>query len=165
MPSYTGEYECKVDSKNRIALPSKLIKMMPEDLPKRFYISRGQEKNLVLYPLPKWEERKNKIEALDELSTRERLFKRAFFLFSFPVELDKANRFVIPAKLQEYSGITKDIPDVTIVGCSDYFEIWNTGELEKTMEELLKGDAYEQLSNEISNKHRNQNNSANKMND
>ncbi len=51
MASLIGEYECKVDEKNRVILPAALKKKLSPEANDRFMINRGFKNYLALYPM------------------------------------------------------------------------------------------------------------------
>ena len=57
MVNLIGEFDCKIDVKGRIMMPSALKKQIPPESEERFVINRGFEKCLVLYPMSEWKER------------------------------------------------------------------------------------------------------------
>ena len=54
MLSFLGEYDCKVDSKGRLKMPSGLKRQLHPDDQDKFVLSRGIEEHLNLYPLKEW---------------------------------------------------------------------------------------------------------------
>ena len=54
MANFLGEFECKLDSKLRIALPAALRKQLPVEAEGRLVVNRGFEQHLVLYPFTEW---------------------------------------------------------------------------------------------------------------
>ncbi len=62
-----GEFECKVDDKSRVILPSGLKKQISQEAQERFVINRGFEGCLVLYPMNVWKETTAKIDKLNLL--------------------------------------------------------------------------------------------------
>jgi MraZ protein len=66
MPFLSGEFECKLDPKSRMMLPSGFKKKLPEIETDGFVINRGSgsRKFLQLYTAKDWE---TKLAALDEL--------------------------------------------------------------------------------------------------
>ena len=54
MTNFLGEFECKVDAKGRILLPSNLKKQLSPAAEEKFVLNRGFEKHLVLYPMNEW---------------------------------------------------------------------------------------------------------------
>ena len=51
MAFFTSEFECKLDAKGRLVLPSKLKSILPEASIRHLVIRKGFEPNLIIYPL------------------------------------------------------------------------------------------------------------------
>ena len=50
MSRFTGEYEVRLDDKNRLRLPAVLLRQLGEEVKLGLVINRGFDKCLVLYP-------------------------------------------------------------------------------------------------------------------
>lgn len=128
----TGEYECKLDAKGRLVLPSKLKILLPETSHLELFLVKGFEPCLVLYPRVEYQKIFSRIAGLNEFNAEYRSLQRNFFRGSTPVELDNAGRFLIPKIMLEYASIDNSC---TMVGMGNRMEIWNT---EKYEEYLIK---------------------------
>ena len=62
------------------------------------------------------------LSGLNPLSPQARDLKRFFFNNSFDVELDSANRLMIPGPLMEYGGLDKN---VVVAGSGECIELWD----------------------------------------
>ena len=54
MSYFSGEYECKIDAKGRMVLPSKIKANLPEVATNEVVVKRGFEPCLVIYPMVEW---------------------------------------------------------------------------------------------------------------
>jgi MraZ protein len=117
-----GEYEIAIDAKGRCLLPAVLRKQFPEGSGDRFMISRGFENCLNLFPMETWQVNYQKIAVLDDFDEDARTFKRLFLNGATPVEVDNADRILMPKLLQEYANIKKD---AILVGLGDKMELWD----------------------------------------
>ena len=111
MPYLTGEFECKLDPKSRMMIPSGLKKKLPEIEKEGFVIGRGftEKKHLLIYTNKQWETRLEELAALNEYE--EENIKVIRFLTRGATELtpDAAGRVLLPKFLLEYAGIKSDI--------------------------------------------------------
>ena len=55
MTNFIGEFDCKLDAKGRLMVPSGLRKQLSPEANESFVVNRGFEKCLVLYPKNDWE--------------------------------------------------------------------------------------------------------------
>jgi MraZ protein len=120
MTQLLGEYECKIDPKSRMRLPSGLISQLAEEKP-AFVVNRGFENCLMLYPEKVWEEITQEVNALNQYDRRNREFVRYFYRGAQRLELDGADRVLLPKRLLEYAGIEHD---VILVAVNDRIEMW-----------------------------------------
>ena len=132
MNGFHGEYEATVDAKGRFLLPGGLKKQLPEG-EGRFIIGRGFEKCLTLYPLKSWELIIAKISQLNDFDPKVRQFRRQFLGGATEVELDSANRMLLPHTLKEYASLGKDI---VIAAALDRFEIWDATKYKQLFEDF-----------------------------
>lgn len=123
MANFSGEYECKLDAKGRLVLPSRLKAHLPEASGNSIVVTRGFETCLLLFSLAEWNQIfSNMTTQASYFNTEARGAQRSIFRGNTEVELDSNGRFVIPKRLQEFAQLDKD---VLLVGLNDKIEIWN----------------------------------------
>jgi MraZ protein len=122
MLNLIGEYECKLDPKGRIMLPSSLKKQIPPEAEDRFVINRGFEKCLVIYPMNEWKSISEDINRLNLYVKKNRDFVRYFQRGATEFRLDGNNRLLLPKTLLDYAGIGKDI---VLFAYSNRIEVWD----------------------------------------
>jgi MraZ protein len=132
MANFIGEYECKVDSKGRVMLPSGLKKQVSPAAQEKFVVNRGFEKHLNLYPLDEWQKISKEVNKLNLYVAKNREFLRKFNNGATELELDNTSRFLIPKKMMEYAGVDKEI---VLFAFSNRIEIWSKVAYEKLMSE------------------------------
>lgn len=117
MNMFMGQYDYTVDPKGRMTAPAKFR----EELGDQFILTLGLDGCLFAYPLSEWEKF---LESLKKLpGTKEaRQLQRHFLAGAAEVEVDKQGRFLIPMKLREQAGFTKDI---VMVGVLSKIELWS----------------------------------------
>lgn len=122
MTNFFGEYECKLDEKGRLKLPSAILNQLGENTSREFVANRGFERCLYLFPKHVWTVKLNEVQGLNEYLPEVRQFKRYFYRGATEFIPDKADRILLPKILQEYAGIDKTLI-LTAVG--EYLEMWN----------------------------------------
>lgn len=127
-----GEYECKIDAKGRMRMPSGLINQLGEEGALNFVINRGFEKCLMLYPESVWDRITNEINELNLYNKKNRDFVRYFYRGAQKVSMDSADRILVSRRLLEYAGIEKQ---VILSAYNDRIEIWAQQEYEDLLEE------------------------------
>lgn len=122
MASYIGEFECKLDNKGRLSLPTKLRTQISDEHAAAMVVNRGFEKCLVLYTRTDWELEIEKLETLNEFNRAARQFIRVFNNGANIVSIDSAGRVLIPKKLMEYAGLKAD---AVVSAYGKKIEIWD----------------------------------------
>ena len=108
-----------------------------------FHITVGQDHCLSVYSDESWAVFMDKLKALSYNEVKK---LRALFAYAADCEPDGQGRILIPAKLREYAGLTRE---VVVIGSFDRAEIWDaerwaavendafaSGELESAMAEM-----------------------------
>jgi len=113
----TGEYQHTIDGKGRLFVPAKLR----AELGEFFYVTKGLDNCLFVYPAKNWADIEEKIAALP--LSKSRNLQRMLFASAIRCEVDGQGRILIPQKLRQYAGLEKD---VTIIGVSSRAEIWDS---------------------------------------
>ena len=122
MTFFTSEFECKLDAKGRLVLPSKLKSILPEASSRQIVIRKGFEPNLIIYTLDEYKKLHIKISSLNEFNSEQRKLKRNFFSSILQVELDNNGRFLLPKNMLSHAKIEKE---VILCGMGNVIEIWN----------------------------------------
>ena len=134
MSYFSGEYECKVDAKGRMVLPSKIKANLPGVSTSELVVKRGFEPCLVIYPMVEWKKVFSKVAGLNEFNKEYRSFQRNFLRGSTEVDMDASGRILIPKTMAKYAGVEKD---VIVVGMGNRIEVWDP---EKYDEYLIKDE-------------------------
>lgn len=125
-----GEFECRLDDKSRVILPSGLKKQISTEAQDRFVINRGFENCLVLYPMNEWKGISEEINRLNLYNRKNRDFARYFYRGATELTLDNASRLLLPKSLLSYAGIVRD---VVLFAFSNRIEVWARDRYEKLM--------------------------------
>ncbi len=125
---FIGDYECKLDEKNRLILPAGLRKQLPPSAGDKLVINRGFDGCLTLYPYPEYISEYKRIMANSEYDADNRLVQRRFAGGAVEITLDASSRIVIPKRLTEEAGISRDI---VIQSQGRKFEIWSPEKYEE----------------------------------
>ncbi|WP_392437160.1 division/cell wall cluster transcriptional repressor MraZ [Cruoricaptor ignavus] len=138
-------YECKIDDKGRLKLPSSLVKHLQSIDNQELVIKRAVfQKCLEVYPAKPWEKLMQKINGLNRFVKKNADFIRMFTAGVKSAEVDKAERILIPKDLKTFAGLEKDI---VISGVGEFFEIWDKAAYE---ENIATNEAdFAQLSEEV----------------
>ena len=140
-----GTYECKIDVKGRLLIPSAFKKQLAPVIPKGFVLKRAVFQNcLELYPLEQWEELIKKVNSLNRFKKKNNDFIRRFTAGVKFIELDGNGRLLIPRDLIEFSNIKRE---VTLSTSVNIIEIWDKSSYEKAIADSR--DDFGQLAEEV----------------
>jgi MraZ protein len=107
-----------MDIKGRVSVPSKFR----EALGDTFFITKGLDNCLFVFPKDEWQNFEDKLKALPMTNKNARAFVRLFFSGASECELDKQGRILIPQPLREHAGIDRE---AVIIGTGTRVEIWS----------------------------------------
>ncbi|MCS7004284.1 MAG: division/cell wall cluster transcriptional repressor MraZ [Cytophagales bacterium] len=143
---FFGEYECKLDDKNRLVLPARLKSEITSENNEEeitLILCKGFEPCLNLYLPSTWESViLEKMRQLDFYHSEHRALQRTFLGGSTEVSMDKTGRILLPRLMQKYALLEKDL---LIVGVDQRIEIWNP---DKYQEYILTGEQFSQAAHE-----------------
>jgi transcriptional regulator MraZ len=131
--SFIGTYECKVDAKGRLMLPSALKKQLSPAFQSGFVLKRAVFQScLEMYPLNEWEALMQKVNKLNRFKKKNNDFIRRFTAGVKFIELDASGRLLIPKDLIAFAGITKEI---VVSSAVNIIEIWDKDNYEKVIDD------------------------------
>lgn len=113
-----GEFTHTLDSKKRIALPSKFRK----ELGKRVVLTHGLDNCLFLYPIKQWQGVAAKLSGLSMGQADTRSFNRFMLAGAIETDVDSIGRILVPDFLKEYASLKEK---VVVTGVHDRVEIWD----------------------------------------
>ena len=140
-----GTYECKIDVKGRLLIPSAFKKQLAPVIAKGFVLKRAVFQNcLELYPLEEWEDLIKKVNSLNRFKKKNNDFIRRFTAGVKFIELDNNGRLLIPKDLIEFSNINRE---VTLSSSVNIIEIWDKVSYEKVI--VDSRDDFAKLAEEV----------------
>lgn len=132
MNHFLGEFECKLDAKNRMVLPAALKRQMPDVEREGLVVNRGFEKNLVIYTRQEWQKIMEKLGRLNPFDRKNREFVRRFSRGATELNLDASGRVLIPKSLSSYAGISAEV----VLSCQiNKIEMWDKAAYEAQWED------------------------------
>lgn len=147
MANFLGSHALNMDAKGRLAIPARVREGLDAVCGGRIVLTaHTEERCLLVYPEPQWQEILPKIEALPNFNKMARRAQRLLIGFATPLELDGAGRILVPPTLREYAGLEKKL---LLIGQGRRLELWseerwmrwldeaeNDGEMPPEMENL-----------------------------
>lgn len=115
---FIGEYVHAIDPKGRLSIPSKFR----EDLGERFFLTKGLDQCLFVFPETEWRRFEEKLKALPLTNKNARAFVRMFFSGASECSFDKQGRILIPQVLREHCEMQEN---AVVIGVGERIEIWS----------------------------------------
>lgn len=119
---FYGEYQHSLDKKGRLILPAKYRDSAKSNYIEKFYITRGLDNCLFMFPEDEWKAQEAKFKSVSFTKSQSRKFNRLYFSGAQEVIFDKQGRILVPKYLKDFAGIKRD---VMIIGVSNRIEIWD----------------------------------------
>jgi MraZ protein len=133
---FFGTFERTLDEKNRLQIPSKLVKEMPS----RFYVLKGFEGCLSIYEEAEFNALLSKLESLSFLNETARGYIRLASASASEFDVDSHGRITLSSELAKTYHIGSE---VTLIGVLDHFELWDKTSYGKYLSE--KAPSYEEM--------------------
>lgn len=145
MVNLIGTYECKVDAKGRLMMPSALKKQLSPLLQEGFVLKRSVfQPCLELYPMEEWNKMMVKVNGLNRFQKKNNDFIRRFTAGVKTVEVDANGRLLIPKDLFSFAEIDKEI---VLSSAINIIEIWDKDKYENAID--AAADDFADLAEEV----------------
>jgi MraZ protein len=118
---FYGEFLHSIDRKGRLILPAKFREAAKTHFVEKFFVTRGLDVCLFMFPEEEWRSQENKFKAIPFTKQQSRTFNRLYFSGAVEVVFDAQGRILLPQYLKEFAQIKKE---VVLVGVSNRIEIW-----------------------------------------
>ena len=120
---FRGANKVTLDTKGRMAMPARYRDTLVERSGGKLVATVDRsDKCLHIYPLPDWEEIERKLMRLPTLNEQVRRLQRLMVGHATDLELDSHGRVLVPPKLREYAGLTRQ---AMLIGQGSRFELWD----------------------------------------
>ena len=123
MINLIGTYECKVDSKGRVMIPSAIKRQLGNIINQGFVLKRSVfSKCLELHPLSQWESLMSQVNQLNRFVKKNNDFIRLFTAGVKSIDADKNGRIQLPKNLISFAKIKNQ---VVLSSNLNMIEIWD----------------------------------------
>ncbi len=133
MINLIGTYECKIDAKGRLMLPSVLKKQLAPVIAEGFVLKRSVFSScLEIHPIAEWNVLMGEVNKLNRFVKKNNDFIRLFTAGVKMLEVDSNSRLQVPRDLISFASISKNI----VLSCSlNMIEIWDKDQYEQVLKE------------------------------
>ncbi len=136
---FRGVNIINLDEKGRMVMPTRYRNHLRVNGSGELIVTIDtEERCLLLYPLPDWEDIERKIESLPSFNRAARRVQRLLIGHATDVTLDSNGRILLPQPLRDYGDLQKQ---VVLVGQGKKFEIWNENSWEEKRESWLDAES------------------------
>ena len=115
---FIGEFKQTIDDKGKLVLP----RAFSPGLAVGIVVTRGFERNLMIFARQDWHALAEKVLQQSLLSSESRILRRRLFANAVEIEPDRNGRIKLPASLCGFAEIEGD---VVLAGMYDFIEIWS----------------------------------------
>ena len=134
MANFLGSHALNMDAKGRLAIPTRVREDLDACCGGRIVLTaHTEERCLLVYPEPQWQEILPKIEALPNFNKMARRAQRLLIGFATPLEMDNAGRILVPPTLREYAGLEKKL---LLIGQGKRLELWSEDRWTRWLDEV-----------------------------
>ncbi|MDP5208975.1 MULTISPECIES: division/cell wall cluster transcriptional repressor MraZ [unclassified Microbulbifer] len=120
---YLGSHAINMDAKGRLAIPARVRDKLMEACAGCLVVTaHTEERCLLVYPAPQWQQILPKIEALPSFNKVARRAQRLLIGYACELQMDGNGRVLIPPTLREYAGLEKRL---MLVGQGKKLELWS----------------------------------------
>ena len=132
---FRGDISLNLDSKGRLAVPSRYRERLSESCNCRLVVTISlMDRCLVLYPLPEWQRIESEIQALPSLDPQARAISHLLIGHASECDMDGHGRILLPQSLRDFASLDKR---VSLIGQVHKLEIWDASAWQSRREELL----------------------------
>lgn len=147
MSYLVGHYNCKLDAKGRVLVPSEFKEQLGDQVEEGFVLRPGLHAHcLELYTKQDWNEVQDQLRAkFSQFNKKQEAAMRRYDAGSRFVKLDASGRLLITKDLIEKASLTKDI---VITSVTTKMEIWDKDLYEQSINEDLSDEEFFKLLDE-----------------
>lgn len=132
-----------MDAKGRMAIPTRVREGLMESCGGRLVLTaHTEERCLLMYPEPKWQEILPRIQNLPAMSKEVRRVQRLLIGHACALEMDANGRILVPPTLRAHANLDKKL---LLAGLGDKLELWSEDSWLALMNEPGGDDLPEEL--------------------
>jgi len=120
---YRGVSHINLDAKGRLAVPTRYRDQLIEQCDGQMVVTIDtEERCLLIYPQPAWEDIQRKVEALPSFNPVSRRVQRLLIGHATDIQLDGNGRILLTQPLRDYANLDKK---TVMLGQGNKLELWS----------------------------------------
>lgn len=136
---FLGGHAINMDAKGRMAIPARIREELVSFCEGRLVVTaHTEERCLLIYPEPQWQEILPKIEALPSFNKVARRAQRLLIGYACPIDMDTNGRILVPPTLRDYARLEKKL---MLVGQGKKLELWSEDSWSAWLDDTSDDDA------------------------
>ncbi|MFT4798233.1 MAG: MraZ protein [Candidatus Azotimanducaceae bacterium] len=123
---FRGVSNINLDAKGRLAIPTRYRDLLMQHCNGEMVVTIDtEERCLLIYPRPEWEDIQRKVEALPSFNAAARRVQRLLIGHATDIQLDGSGRLQLTPPLREYADLDKR---TVMLGQGGKLELWSESE-------------------------------------
>ena len=136
MQYFLGRYDYAMDERGRVPVPPRYRNL----LAKGAVLNRGPDSCLRLFTTESFDQQAELYTQQPSIERAGRMTRHGFFANSYPVELDRQGRILIPGPLRAHAELEGS---VVVAGAGEWLEIWNPEQFSAEMARVSAAESAE----------------------
>lgn len=120
---FRGANNINLDAKGRLGIPTRYRDLLVNHCNGEMVVTIDtEEKCLLIYPRPEWEDVQRRVEALPSFNTAARRVQRLLIGHATDIPMDGSGRILLTSPLRDYALLEKK---VVLLGQGNRLELWS----------------------------------------
>lgn len=120
---FRGVNNVNLDAKGRLGIPTRYRELLNKHCNGEMVVTIDtEEKCLLIYPRPEWEDIQRKVEALPSFNTAARRVQRLLIGHATDIPIDGSGRVLLTSPLRDYALLDKK---AVLLGQGNKLELWS----------------------------------------
>ncbi len=146
---FRGANNINLDAKGRLAIPTRYRELLADHCNGEMVVTIDtEEKALLVYMRPEWEDLQRKLEKLPSFDRSARRLKRLLLGYATDIQLDGSGRLLLTPPLREYAMLDKK---TVLLGQGNLLELWSEEHWLVRRQEFIDDDLSSELSTHLEN--------------
>ncbi|MFT7688209.1 MAG: MraZ protein [Candidatus Azotimanducaceae bacterium] len=144
---FRGGSNINLDAKGRLAIPTRYRDFLLQHCNGEMVVTiDADEKCLLIYPRPEWEDAQTQLESLSSFEEGSRRVQRLLIGYATDIEMDGSGRLQLTPILREHANLEKK---TFMFGQGKKFELWSEDNWNVKLSELKNKNSSEGISDEL----------------
>ncbi|MDA0789279.1 MAG: division/cell wall cluster transcriptional repressor MraZ [Proteobacteria bacterium] len=144
---FRGVNNINLDSKGRLAIPTRYREQILAHCGGDLVVTIDtDEKCLLIYPQPEWNDIQRKVEALPSFNVAARRVQRLLIGYATDIQIDSSGRILLTTPLREYAGLEKSC---VLLGQGSKLELWDEERWQSRRDDWLSDPSALEIPDEL----------------